>query len=310
MINGIDHSWIPYFLRKKITQGLSTSSGVYDSSSLQKELEIMVEIIRNSAGLVHFLNGERDIRYSTYFKKLRKWKFVSTFHKPPSVLSKSITDLRYVKKLDGAIAVGVNQLEYLSQIFGIEQVTFIPHGVDTEFFTPDVTKREPRTAIFVGYHLRHFELLNEVILLIANKFPDFKLQVVVDKFTSKLIVESPNVAIYSGVSDIDLLDLYQRSQMLVIPLIDVTACNSILESLACGLPIVTTRLAGHEGYLNNECSRQTEFGNAVDMADAVIELLEDEELNKQMSIASRAHSLNFSWPEIGSRVMQLHERVR
>lgn len=295
-------------MRKKITQGLDGSAGIYDSSSFQKELEIIVEVICNRSGLVHFLNGERDIRYSTYFKWLRKWKYISTFHKPPAVLRKTITDLRYIKKLDGAIAVGVNQLEYLSQIFGIDQVTFIPHGVDTDFFVPDPPKRKPRTAIFVGYHMRNFELLNEVVILVARKFPDFKLQVVVNELTSKLITNSSNVVIYSRVSDMDLLDLYQRSQLLVIPLMDVTACNSILESLACGLPIVTTRLDGHQGYLNDKCSRQTGLENASEMADAIIELMEDEELNKRMSWASRVNSLNFSWNEIGSRVMQFHER--
>lgn len=103
------NSWIPYRIRKFITERIDKSAGLYDSVSLQKETELIWRMITQSNGLAHFLNGERDIHYSTYFKKFRQWQQVATFHKPPSILKSVVRNVRYVRSLDGAIAVGANQ---------------------------------------------------------------------------------------------------------------------------------------------------------------------------------------------------------
>jgi glycosyltransferase involved in cell wall biosynthesis len=300
------HSWVPYSLRKAFAGSQDQSMGLYDSNSVQKELALSYRMIKQGNGLAHFLNGERDIRFSTSVKRICNWNFVATFHKPPAVLKTNLPDIRYIKRLDGAIAVGVNQLEQLSEMIGSDKVVFIPHGVDTDFFRPGSSDWDQQSVLFVGYHLRDFEMLSKVAAIISKRFPHFKLHVVVDDFTSSRLPSIPNMIVHAEISDESLLDLYQRSAALLLPLQNVTACNSILEALACGLPVVTTALPGHSGYLHEACSFQTKQGDPLTMADAVIALMEDRELNHKMRLASREQSLKFSWPVVAKQMVNYY----
>lgn len=299
-------SWLPYRIKKFVSERVDKSTGLYDTVSLQKEIELIWKMVTKSRGLAHFLNGERDIHYSTYVKGFRDWQQIATFHKPPAVLKSVIRSNKFIGSLDGAIAVGVNQVDYLTKVVGINQVRFIPHGVDINFFFPDDSRRDGHAAIFVGYHLRDFEILQSIVDRVSAHIPDFKLHIVGDQNVFRNVVNQSNIIIHSSVSNETLRELYQRSSLLLLPLRDVTACNTILEALACGLPIVTNRLDGHYGYLNSRNSLQLQR-NATEMANAVIEVLENENLNKEMSFASRSASVNFSWPIISTQTAEFYK---
>lgn len=300
------HSWVPYSWRKAFAGLLNQSMGLYDSNSVQKELALSYRMLKQGNGLAHFLNGERDIRFSTSIKRIRNWNFVATFHKPPAVLRLNLPDVRYISELDGAIAVGVNQLDQLAEMTGSDRVKFIPHGVDTDFFRPVSTDWDQQSILFVGYHLRDFEMLGKVAEIIRKRFARFTLHMVVDNFTSSKLPFIQNAVVHADISDESLVSLYQRSATLLLPLQDVTACNSILEALACGLPVVTTKLPGHSGYLHDGCAFQTRQGDPTTMADAVIALMEDKKLNERMRLASRNQSMQFSWPVVAKQMMDYY----
>src|SRR5690606_27904874 len=105
----------------------------------------------------------------------------ATFHKPPSVLQTTITDTRYLQKLNGAIAVGASQVEFLKNWLNLDEVAYIPHGIDTDFFVPDTSKRKENTILLVGQHLRDFEALNRVISAVSETVYNVKFQVVLKK---------------------------------------------------------------------------------------------------------------------------------
>ena len=53
-------------------------------------------------------------------------------------------------------------------------------------------------------------------------------------------VQHPNTRCHAGLSDEQLLALYQSADIGVMPVIDCTANNGLLEMMATGLPVVMT----------------------------------------------------------------------
>lgn len=290
---------LPYTLARRIASYVDQRKGIYNSTSVQKDIALASIMLSHKKGLVHYLNAERDIRVSIYLRKWRNWQFSATFHKPPEVLLNQISDFKYLSRLDAAIAVGVNQLDFLKDHIGIPRVDYIPHGVDTDFFYPRNEPFKPGVCLFVGQHLRDFETLQRAFPEL-EKLPGFHLNVVVMPSFVHLLPKSPRITLYNGITDIQLRQLYQEAALLLLPLKNVTACNSILEAMACGLPVVTTDLEANRNYLNNECGILTPAGNAEKMVEAVAYLLEDEKANCSMRQASRERGLTYSWVNIQS----------
>lgn len=304
-----ESSPIPYFIRKKIANLFSKKYGIYNTYSIQKDFALAKRMMQEKNGIAHYLNGERDIRLCTIIKSLNNWKLTATFHKPPEIISKDIEDFKYLKRLDSAIAVASNQLDFLEKKVGINNIQFIPHGVDTDFYYPNKMLREPYCCIFVGQHMRDFKTLNSCIPIIGKKYPFFKLKVVLLSNYANHISKSKHIEFYHGITDEHLLELYHRSNLLLLPLTNVTACNSVLEALACGLPVVTTNLEGNRNYLNESCSMLLNPNDYNSMAEAVISLLENDQFNDTISTNARNQSLNYSWTKIANYTSDFFQKI-
>lgn len=299
---------IPYKFSKFISKFISRSSGIYNTSSIEKEIEIIFERFKNfnKLNLFHFLNGERDIRFSTLFKGSSK--IIATFHKPPDILQELIKNKKYLKKLDGAIVVGKSQFEYIKKEFGIKNVKYIPHGVDTDFFIPDINKKENNTLLFVGQHLRDFDALNYSIPKLIEKFPDLKVNIVIQEAYTKYINKLDCINFYSGINDENLRDLYQKATYLFLPLKDVTACNSILEAIACGLPVITTDLESNREYLDIDYTFFHMNEDYDDLIQKTIEALNDEKYNTK-TLRARESSLKYDWKKIAIEIEDFYKII-
>ncbi|WP_019038857.1 glycosyltransferase family 4 protein [Psychroflexus tropicus] len=309
VIDGKD-SKLPYKLSKYFSGRKSNKAGNYDSNSVQKELELFTSLKKTSRDkcLVHYLNAERDIRYNLKFKKnYPNTRFLATFHKPPSVLKERITETKYLRKLDAAICVGQNQVEFIKDWLGIDQVAYIPHGVDTGFFKPDPKVEKEHCILFVGQHLRDFELLNWVLPKFLAYDKSLKIKVVGIPFALKKIKEVENVVKLSKVGDEELKHLYLTSKGLFLPLVDGTACNSILEAMACGLPIVTNAVGGNNAYL--EGTHSCFENDKKVLFQEVINLLENKTQREIKSILLRQRALDFDWKKIAIKIEKFHNKL-
>ena len=94
--------------------------------------------------------------------------------------------------------------------------------------------------------------------------------------------------IHSGISDLQLKKLYQNSSFLLLPLKDSTACNSMLESLACGTPVLTTKVGDNADYLDDNCSIMLD-NNLNDFID-IIEKFVSNGIDRRMRHSARKKS--------------------
>ncbi len=104
-------------------------------------------------------------------------------------------------------------------------------------------------------------------------------------------------------------DFYRQHDVFVSASAQEGMSNAMLEAMASGLPIVTTRCEGvHELVADN--------GIVVDdpqpakLAEAVKTLGDDPQLREKMSVAARRHAERFGWDRVAQAYLQLYTEVK
>ena len=306
------NSKLPYRLAKSISKLHSQDAGTYNSSSVLKSIELYQVLKKHTKedNIVHFLNGERDIRHLNFFKKrFPKTKFCATFHKPPEILEQIFPDTAELRKLDGAIAVGANQVTFLKEWLQMENVSYIPHGVDTNFFIPNYSIRAKNNLLFVGQHLRDFDMLNKTLPKIASAIDDLLVNVIVHPAYSNKIEPQSYISVFSSVNDEALRHHYQKATILYLPMLDSTACNSILEALACGLPIVSSLVGGNSEYLQGTTNILVGKGTEGNFEMETISLLGDQNRLKEIGRSSRLKANDFEWTNLVLKINAFYTSI-
>tara|TARA_R110000823_G_scaffold243818_1_gene368005 strand:+ start:25866 stop:26888 length:1023 start_codon:yes stop_codon:yes gene_type:complete len=302
----------PYRLAKIFAGFQTQAKGNYTTGSTLKAIELY-QLLKENKGqnnVVHFLNGERDIRHLGFFKRsFPNTKFCATFHKPPEILKQTIPNPVALQKLDAAIAVGINQVNFLKDWLQIDDVAYIPHGVDTQFFVPDIYNKKRNTLLFVGQHLRDFETFNKTVPTLAEKVKDLKVNVVIHPAYKDKILPHGCINILTGVKDEQLRLLYQEASLLYLPMLDSTACNSLLEAMACGLPIITSKVGGNEIYLKDTSNVLCKSRNVGKFIDETVALLQDESRLEAIGKTSRKKALELEWSNIAKDVQGFYKKL-
>ena len=177
---------------------------------------------------------------------------VGTVHLPPSVWKPE--QLKLLSRLISGIALYQRDLPFFEKIIGKGNVRFIHHGVDTDFFKPDNAKRSAAPRIlYSGVYLRNEAMLVRVIERLVKTFSKLRFDLLVPQHhrNSPALASlrtHPAVTWQGGLNDEQLRDLYQQSHLMVLPMNDSGANTAVVESLASGLPVVSTDVGGIRDY--------------------------------------------------------------
>jgi len=107
----------------------------------------------------------------------------------------------------------------------------------------------------------------------------------------------------------DMPQLYQRSDIFVSASMQEGMSNAMLEAMASGLPIITTRCEGVEELIADN-GLVVEPANAASIANAIKKLADDRPLCRQMSLAARRRAEQFSWSRVAEQYLALYERLK
>ena len=313
---------VPYRLYRRIGIGrlgrkYAGQSGMrwYDASQFYAELTAGLSMLWNQKSIYQFLYGETGYRYLRQFPGSKRHRIIATFHQPPSVLNRVMDSFEHVGRLDGVIVVARNQIEMFASLFERGQGYFVPHGVDTSFFQP--LRRDTRssvpTCLCVGDWLRDFHTLCQVVKTIGRRMPEVRFRVIASPANVGAYQERfamlPNLEFRGGITEAALLRAYQDSDLFLLPLEDCTANNSLLEAMACGLPIVVTDIGGVRDYVNKDCAVLVPPYNAEAMAGQVMRLLGDKSERDRLAERVRKRACCFDWNVVAEQMKRVYHRV-
>jgi glycosyltransferase involved in cell wall biosynthesis len=206
----------------------------------------------------------------------------------------------HFENVAGVVAVSKRNTHFCSDKFRInaDKVSVFPNGVDHRLFYPRdrISTRanlnlplDAKIIAFVG----HF---------IERKGPDRVLAAIetLDKVFAILIGEGPiklssDRLLFSGVVGHDRLpDYLSAADLFVLPTTGEGSCNAILEAMACGIPVISSKGDFNDDILTPEVSIRVDPMNIREIRLAVEELLDDPCRRRRMAERCIAWSKRFS----------------
>ena len=298
-------------LRDRIMWRIADGVISYDRESIATEVKTFASMLGNRDCIYHFLYGEHTYHYLGFFNNLRNNRLVVTFHHPPSTLKNAVMIDWHLRQLSGIICVGKSQIEFFAKIIGRDRVFFAPLGVDVEYYIPPKVfkNRRANMCLFVGRHLRDLPALRGIVEIVSLHRPDVQFIAVISSDHSGYLGIHPSLKLLSNVSETDLLDLYKRATILVLPLLDATANNSLLEGLSCGLPTIVTDVGSIIDYVNDECAVLVPPHASKKFAYTILDLLEDTERRQYLSEMARKQALKFAWSEVVRQLRPIYKTI-
>jgi glycosyltransferase involved in cell wall biosynthesis len=239
--------------------------------------------------------------YNLKFLSRFLWKYLNWFHKP-------------CKK------ILVPSHETLTQLnrHGFTNLEIWSGGVDCQVFHPYYDKKtiRDRFGFTKKYLLTYVGRLApekdvDTLLAIAKSLPSeindqIQWCVIGDgPLRDQLQLEAPANMTFTGyVTGEKLAQMYSVSDLFVFPSPTETFGNVVIEALASGTPVITANSggvkdmikAGVTGYL-------CETGNVQEFINAILQLLENDSLRKQIGFEGRNYALTKNWKHIFSSLL-------
>ena len=287
----------------------------YNRRTMRAEWAAARAMLAQTPSVVHFLYGENCYRYSGVVR--HSWlgtnsRLVATYHTPERRFRELISDGAHISSLDAVVIMSEVQRPIFAELLDNDRVHFIPHGVDTDYFQPAHSRppgreNESIRCITVGNHLRDYNSLAQIAERSAQRQLKVEFVVVANPRLVSALQGLSNVECLHGVDDNELLRLYQGADLLLLPLIDATANNTLLEGLACGLPVVASDLTGVRDYAPD--SHTLYASSADEMVEHLAAVCAGKHELTAMGLASRARAEELSWDNIRIQLANLYEQL-
>jgi glycosyltransferase involved in cell wall biosynthesis len=228
---------------------------------------------------------------------------------------------QYVASLDALVVVSSAVLQYWEQFISSDRLHVIHHGVDSNFFCPLEGEAKPSSRdgilrlVFSGFWLRDFQALERIISAIDDLALAVRFELIVPRHVRDTevfyrIAQSPRVAWHADLSDEELRAQYRNADLLLLPLLDCTANNSLLEAMSCGLPVLISDVGGVRDYANESFASFVSRKDKDGMVDFIRSCCQQPQLLLARGAAARQHvEAKLSWDRIAGEYLALLNRL-
>lgn len=248
----------------------------------------------------HFIYGE-NLFFDSRLLKIRGCKTVVTLHQPVEWFMQKPSWQKYLKSVDHVILVGETEVPLFKKLTGKDNVSFIPHGICSDFYCPDNNINREYMVLTVGNWLRDFQFADKVYQKLLEDDCNLKIVVVSNPENQRFITRNSRVQFLSGITDEELRDLYRKTACLFLPLTRFTANNALLEAGAVGCPILIASNYPDNSYVPDL------FINLQSMQ---VELVTSE-IQKMVKKQQTSYELskyvydNYSWDRVAQETLQV-----
>ncbi len=199
-------------------------------------------------------------------------------------------------------------------------IRIIHNGIDVTVFTPPERKqgKTSNQILWVGRFVpgKGVECLISAFHILVRKNENYRLTMVgegplKEKIKHKIrgLGLSQYIHFRDFIPNTELPDLYRNSDVFVLTSINEGVPLTILEAMACGVPVVSTKLPQLVNIVNG-CGLLVPVGNPESVADAVSTIATDRELAQKLGQIGRAKVVrDYSWEDTVEKTIELYQEL-
>ena len=198
-------------------------------------------------------------------------------------------------------------------------IDVIPNGVELDRFSPIETseKSDVLRLLTVGRLsvTKRIEMLIDAVEILHRTACKVRLTVVgggkMEQQLRKIIKEnelSDVIKITGRMDSKKMPEVYRRNDIFISASMQEGMSNAMLEAMASGLPIVTTRCEGLAELIDGN-GIIVKHDNIEDIAKAIKHLADDPELYKRMSTAARNQAEKFDWANVALSYIEQYRKI-
>jgi glycosyltransferase involved in cell wall biosynthesis len=209
---------------------------------------------------------------------------------------------------DGAIPLGVPA----------ESIMVISNGVDRAIFSPSAAPREP-LLLFCGSLIprKGADVLLRAIPPLFAKHPSLRLALIGDGPERQRLVQQaeqagigPRVEFLGALPQREAAAWMRKASLFLLPSREEGQGAVALEAIACGTPVIASRVGGIPEYLASDLGRLVSPDDPAALADAADELLRQPALLEAMrSHCARYAAEHFDWDAIARKYIELYDKA-
>jgi len=232
----------------------------------------------------------------------------------------------------------MNYLEYLYQA-DIHKISVIPPGVDTALFKPMDkeeakkaigAKKEDKILLFVGRiePLKGLDMLLYAVKVLIMKNPELSVclwivggdilqkkelwshQLKMLQQLKEILNLSTHVRFLGQKTQEELPRYYNAAEMVIMPSHYESFGMVTLEAMACGVPVITTNVAGVSQLIDKQhAALITSVNNPLLLASQIKFLLTNDAAHKQMSKDLQEKAQDLSWDVIVNKIINVYDSI-
>ena len=309
-----------------------SSMGYFYSAELARKVQHLLATQRWDLVFVHCSSVAQYVEHVTDIPKIldfgdmdsQKWLEYANYKSFPLSLGYTLegtkmlrAEKRLARRFDLCTATTRAEWRTLEDYATGAATDWFPNGVDADFFSPTDGLYEPDTISFIGrmdYYPNQecmARFCKEVWPLLRARRPAMKLLIVGADPSPPMraLGELPGVTVTGSVPDVR--PHIRASALMVAPLAIARGTqNKILEAMAMGVPVVTSRAAAGGVDADAE-SHFLVADSAADIALAVLRIVENPAERARLALAGRARMLSHhAWPRSMQRLDAIIENCR
>lgn len=196
-----------------------------------------------------------------------------------------------------------------------DKIHIVHHGT-SPLFTPDPTVEREDFLLAVSdiYVQKNLHNLFVAAKTIFSRHPHLKLKIAGEKidawYYDRVVALSDQLGIADNIEFLgrldtpDLLDLYRRCRVFVFPSTAETFGNPLVEAMACGAPLACSNSTAMPEIVGDTAILFDPLDTDA-MAAAILRLLDDDNLRRDLSARGVNRAKSFSWPRTATATIDV-----